>query len=452
VLVGYQNSKVAQRTVGQMIFGGLETRGKLPVSIGKHFKEGFGINSTNLMRLSYSIPESVGMSSKKLKRIDSLVKIVVSEKMAPGAQVLIARHGKVVYQKSFGFHTYDKKQAVLNSDLYDLASLTKIVGGLPLIMKSEEIGLLGLETTLEALLPEYKGTNKDTLTVKEMLSHTARLKAWIPFYKETLDSVTKKTLPQYYRKSKSQQFSIEVAENLYLNTAYKDSIYKKIKEVAQREKSGYKYSGLAFYIFKKYLESKFVIGMDEMADSFFYEPLGANSLTYNPLKKFSAKRIVPSEKDTYFRYQTLRGHVHDMGAAMMGGVSGNAGLFSNANDLAKFMQMYLQDGFYGGHRYLEEKTLKKFNKRYFKKAKVRRGLGFDKPQLKKEIRSTCGCVSDNSFGHSGFTGTYAWADPDSGLLYVFLSNRTYPTMDNNKLGEKDIRTIIQGFAVDAIEE
>ena len=452
VLVGYQNSTIVQKTVAQMIFGGLETKGKLPVSIGEFFPEGSGLNSTNLMRLSYSIPESVGMNSIKLNKIDSLMKIVISDKMAPGGQVLIARHGKVVYQKSFGFHTYEKKTAVDNNDIYDLASLTKIIGGLPLIMKSEEIGLFDLETTLKELLPEYNESNKDTLTVKEMLSHTARLKAWIPFFMGTIDSITKKPLDTYYSKIKDSIHSIEVAKNLYLRTDYKDSIYQKIKEVEQRETLGYKYSGLAFYIFKKYLESNFDMGMDAMANSYFYKPLGANTLTYNPLLKFPKDRIVPSEKDNYFRFQTLKGHVHDMGAAMMGGISGNAGLFSNANDVAKFMQMYLQEGFYGGHRYLESKTLKKFNKRYFKTKEVRRGLGFDKPQLNPDILSTCGCVSDNSFGHSGFTGTYAWADPDTGLLYVFLSNRTYPTMDNNKLGKEDIRTKIQGFAVDAIIE
>lgn len=452
VVVAYQNSKFAQEATAQMIFGAMETKGKLPVSIGNHFKEGVGLHSVNLMRLSYAMPESVGISSNKLKSIDSLVKYAISEKMTPGAQVLIARHGKVVYEKSFGFHTYKEKRAVKNRDMYDLASLTKILGGLPLLMKAEESGMFNLEDTLADLLPEYKGSNKDTLTVKEILSHTARLKAWIPFYLKTLDSITHRPLLKYYSNSKNGEYSIKVANDLYLRTDYRDSIFENIRAVDQREKSGYKYSGLAFFMFKKYIESNFNKGMDEVLDTNFYKLLGAETLCFNPLNRFDSERIVPSEIDTYFRHQELKGTVHDMGAAMMGGVNGNAGLFANANDVAKMMQLFLQDGYYGGHRYLEAKTVKKFNTRYYENDSIRRGLVFDKPQLDPEVLSTCGCMSDNSFGHSGFTGTYTWADPDTGLLYVFLSNRTYPTMDNNKLGEEDIRTRIQQIAVDAIIE
>ena len=242
VVVAYQNSSYAQQVTAQMIFGALETKGKLPVSIGGFFKEGHGLMSTNLMRLSYSIPEAVGMNSKKLKRIDSLVTYAIDEKMTPGAQVLVARHGKVIYQKSFGSHTYERKQVVQNSDIYDLASLTKILGGAPMIMKGEENGMFDLDDTLADILPEYVGSNKDTLTIKEVLSHTARLKAWIPFYLETLDSVTHTPLPKYYSQQKSGQFSIKVTEDLYLRTDYRDSIYENIRTIDQREKVGYKYS------------------------------------------------------------------------------------------------------------------------------------------------------------------------------------------------------------------
>ena len=452
VVLAYQNSKFAQDITAQMIFGALETKGKLPVSIGSYFKEGTGLNSINLMRLSYAIPESVGLSSNKLKRIDSLVNYAIAEKMTPGAQVLVARHGVVVYEKSYGYHTYKKNNAVKNSDIYDLASLTKILGGLPLIMMAEEDGMFNLQSTLSELLPEYKGSNKDTLTVMEMLSHTARLKAWIPFYLKTLDSISHKPLAKYYSDTLSSRYAVKVADKMYLRIDYIDSIYKSIKNVEQREQVGYKYSGLPFYIFKKYIESRLDQSMDTILAANFYKPLGAETLGFNPLDKIDKENIVPSEIDTYFRQQELQGSVHDMGAAMLGGVSGNAGLFSNANDIAKMMQMYLQEGYYGGHRYLKSTTLDTFNTRYYEKDSVRRGLGFDKPQIDPEDKNTCGCVSENSFGHSGFTGTYAWADPDTGLLYVFLSNRTYPTMDNNKLGDEDIRTKIQQLVVDAILE
>jgi beta-N-acetylhexosaminidase len=452
ILVAYQNNETAQDIAAQMLFGALETQGKLPVSIGNDFKEGTGLSSVNLMRLGYAVPEAVGMNSVKLQKIDSILQLVVKEKMAPGAQVLVARHGKVVYQRNVGYHTYEKEKMVQGTDVYDLASLTKILGALPLIMRAEETGMLSLDTSLEALLKHYKGTNKDTLTVKQLLSHTARLKAWIPFYLKTLDSVSHRPLQKYYRNKPNESYTIEVAKDLYLRTDYRDSLYLELRNVEQRSMPGYQYSGLPFFIFNTYLEENLSSGMKETLHADFFSQLGANTLGYHPLERMSKEKIIPSEQDDYFRYQKLQGYVHDMGAAMLGGVSGNAGLFGNANDVAKVMQMFLQEGIYGGHRYLEAKTLNKFNKRHFEKDAVRRGLGFDKPQIDTEVKSTCGCVSDNSFGHSGFTGTFAWADPDSGLLYVFLSNRTYPTMENNKLGEEDIRTKIQQLAEEAITD
>lgn len=452
VLVSYQNSRIAQNISAQMIFGGLSTKGKLPVSINNEFSEGFGLQSTDLKRLSYGIPEEVGMSSEKLNRIDSIAKIVIDSTMAPGMQVLVARYGKVIFRKNYGYHTYNNIQKVKNTDLYDLASLTKILGGLPLIMKAEEEGKFTIDNTLGELMPILKGSNKDTVTVKEALSHYGRIKAWIPYYIHTIDTITKKPLTKYYRKRRSKKFSIKVAENLYLRSDYKDTIYQLIANVEQYKKLAYRYSGLPFYLFKYYLEQQYQQPLNVLDDKYFYKPLGARSLTYKPTEKFATYNIVPTEDDNYYRHQLLRGYVHDMGAAMLDGVSGNAGLFSNSNDVAKMMQMYLQGGYYGGKRYFKTETLEKFNHRYYKKDSVRRGLGFDKPQLDPEIMATCGCVSSKSFGHSGFTGTYTWADPDSQIVYVFLSNRVYPTMTNNKLGEKDIRTKVQKLIQEAIIE
>ncbi|MBE0422706.1 MAG: serine hydrolase [Lutibacter sp.] len=452
ILVSYQNSSVSQEISAQIIFGSIEAKGKLPVSIKKIFPEGTGINTTNLMRLSYSIPEEVGMSSKLLEKIDSVTKIVVDSLMAPGGQVLVARYGKVIYHKSFGYQTYDKKQAVKLTDLYDLASVTKIIGALPLIMKSEETGLLKLDETLGELLPYLKGSNKDTITLKEALSHVAKIKPWIPYYLETIDSITKKPFPNLYRTKKSEGFTIKITENLYLIDSYTDTIYKRIAEVPQLKEEGYKYSGLLFYLFKKYLKDTFHQEMDELNNENFYKPLGATTLGYNPLGKFNTSEIAPTEVDNYYRHQILQGDVHDMGAAMMNGVSGNAGLFSNSNDLAKMMQMYLQKGYYGGKRYFETKTIDKFNHRYFENDSIRRGLGFDKPDFNPKISAASKYASSNSFGHSGFTGTYTWVDPDNGILYVFLSNRVFPTMNNNKLGDKNIRTEIHNLIYEAIIE
>ena len=450
VLVAYQNSEIAQEITAQTIFGAIEATGKLPVSIKNEFPVGTGIITKSLQRLQYSIPEAVGMSSKKLARIDSVATVVLEEKMSPGLQVLVARKGVVVYEKSFGYHTDKKKNPVKNSDVYDVASLTKILASLPMLIKAEEEKKIALSSSVRKIVPRFKKSNKDTVTVQEILSHYGQLKAWIPFYKLTQDSITNKNLKKFYRAKKTKKFTIKVAEDLFLNSSYKDSIYKYIRDAEQREKPGYKYSDLGYYIFKEALEKRYKKDLNVLVDDEFYEPLGANRMSYLPLAKFDKLSIVPSEKDSYFRHQLLHGYVHDMGAAMLGGVGGHAGLFANSHDVAKMMQLYLQKGYYGGKRYFKAATFDKFNKRYYSDKKVRRGLGFDKPQLDSTIMATCGCVSDESFGHSGFTGAYTWADPVSGILYVFLSNRVFPTMENYGLVDQDIRTKIQQIIQEAI--
>jgi len=452
VVLGYQNSIYSQELTAQKIFGALETKGKLPVGIGNHFPAASGLFSHSLKRLSYGIPEEVGMSSHMLQHIDSIANEVVTQEMAPGMQVLVARYGKVVYQKSFGFFTADKKQKVKNTNLYDLASITKILGGLPLFMKAEEEALFNLDDSMGNLMPALKGTNKDNISIKKALAHFGQLKAWIPFYINTLDSISKEPLKKYYSTKKSKKFSIKIAEKLYLRSDYQDTIFQRIADSELREKPGYKYSGLIFYLVKDYAQRTFKEKMEVLNDKLLYKPIGATNLTYKPLEKFPKENIVPTEIDDYYRNQLLQGTVHDMGAAMMDGVSGNAGLFGNSNDVAKIMQMYLQEGFYGGKRYFKSKTINKFNTRYFEKDSVRRGLGFDKPQLNPEVLATCGCMSDKSFGHSGFTGTYTWADPETELLYVFLSNRVYPNMNNMKLVDENIRTKTQQFIIDAIKK
>ena len=257
-----------------------------------------------------------------------------------------------------------------------------------------------------------------------MLSHYARLRPWEPFYYKTLDSVTKRPSNLYYRNKRSKKFNIEVTKNLFLRSDYKDSINGIIKDSELLERQRYRYSDFPYYILKKFIEKHYDKRLDELVQNHVYQSLGANNTLYNPYHKISSKKIVPTEVDDYYRHQKVHGFVHDMGAAMQDGVGGHAGVFSNANDVAKIMQMYLQKGFYGGKRYFKPETISKFNTCYFCDKKNRRGVGFDKPQLGDQ-GPTCGCVSMSSFGHSGFTGTYAWADPDEELVYVFLANRTY---------------------------
>ncbi len=449
IVFSYQNSEVAQRKSAQIIFGALPVKGKLPVSVGDYFKLGDGVAYKSIKRLGYTIPERVGMSSKKLKKVDSVANVAVDSMMTPGIQLLIARKGKVIYNKNFGNHTYEGKNKVSFNDIYDVASLTKILATLPLVMEMEEKGVISLDTPLSELLSEYKDSNKANVTIKQMLSHYARLRPWEPFYYHTLDSVSKRPSDEYYSTSRSKKFNIEVAKNLYLRTDYQDSIPKIIKESELLERLRYRYSDFPYYILKKYIEEYYDKGLDALVQNRFYQPLGANYTIYNPYRKISSKHIVPTEIDDYYRYQKVHGYVHDMGAAMQNGVGGHAGVFSNANDVAKIMQMYLQKGYYGGKRYLKAETIDKFNTCYFCKKDNRRGVGFDKPQLEEE-GPTCGCLSMTSFGHSGFTGTYAWADPEEEIVYVFLANRTYPHAGRNRLLKENIRTEIQRFIYEAI--
>jgi beta-glucosidase-like glycosyl hydrolase/CubicO group peptidase (beta-lactamase class C family) len=449
IIVSYQNSKVSQQLSAQLIFGAREGKGMLPVSLGEDFPVHTSIETPYLERLQYGIAESVGLDSEKLKRIDTLAQGGVWADMMPGAQILVARKGKVIYNKNFGHHTQDRKNSVRDDDIYDVASLTKILATLPMIMELVDRGIITMDTKLSEMLPEYKNSNKANLTLKELLTHTARLRAWIPFYGNTMDSLTLLPNTKYYASEKSKKFAIRVADEMYMRTDYKDSIFELIRDSDLRARSGYKYSDLPYYLLMKYLEDFYGTSLDKLVQRNLYESLGANYTTYNPLEKFTKDDIVPTENDNYFRMQKVHGYVHDQGAAMLGGVCGHAGLFSNANDVAKIMQMYLWKGSYGGKRYLKPEVIDAFNTCYFCEDDIRRGVGFDKPQL-GDVGPTCGCVSMTSFGHSGFTGTFTWADPEEEIVYVFLSNRTYPTADNRKIISSNLRSNIQEAIYKAI--
>lgn len=450
IVVSYQNSEISQKLSAQLIFGAREAKGKLPVSLTEGFPVNTSFKTKSLRRLQYGTPESVGVNSYKLQKIDSLAEVGLSEKMFPGAQIVVARKGKVIYQKSFGYHEYNKKNKVTDYSVYDLASLTKILASLPLVMQLVDQDQLEMDTKLSELLPEYKNSNKADITLKEMLSHYARLKAWIPFYRSTLNTAGSGVSSKYYSNVASKDYNIEVAKNLYLRRDYKDTIFNEIRDSELYSRLRYKYSDLPYYILKKYFEKTYQKPLELIVQEKIYEPLGANYTTYHPLEKFGKDDIPPTEQDNIFRKQKVQGYVHDQGAAMLGGVGGHAGLFSNANDVAKLMQMYLWKGFYGGTRLFNPDILDLFNKCYYCKDDVRRGVGFDKPQL-GSVGPTCGCVSMTSFGHSGFTGTFAWADPEEEIVYVFLSNRTFPNAENRKLIKSDLRSKIQEAIYEAIE-
>jgi len=448
IIISYQNSKVYQKKSAQLIFGAIESTGILPVSIGKLFSAGQGLELNKINRLSYGLPESVNLRSDKLNKIDSLAQIAIDSSMTPGMQILVAKDGKVVYDKNFGYLTYKKKQRVNHNTIYDIASLTKILVTLPIVMKMVEQGKLSLDTKLKEIIPQYVNSNKSDKTIKEILSHFANLKSWIPFYKSTLDTVNKLPNPLYYKKSFSNEYNIKVTENLYLLSSFKDSININIKN-SELNNDKYKYSDLPYYILKEYIENYYSSDLSSIIDSQMNNKMGLTHSSFFPREINSLDNIAPTEIDDYFRFQEIRGTVHDMGAAMQGGIGGHAGLFSNVNDIAKIMQMFIQDGEYGGERYLNKSTIDLFNKCYYCSEENRRGVGFDKPQI-EEDGPTCGCVSMNSFGHSGWTGTYTWADPDEKIVYVFLSNRSYPNSVENKLLKNNIRTDIQKLIYESI--
>lgn len=450
LIVSYQNNATAQVVSAELIFGAISAKGKLPVSISPEFKVNFGLSTEKLDVLGFSTPENVGMSSSILSKIDGIAQKAMNGKMTPGMQILVARKGKVIYQKSFGYHTYDKEIKVSNSDIYDLASLSKIIGTLPNVMQQYDQGKLNMQTPLDSMLPIFRNSNKKDIYFKELLSHYARLQAWYPFYKNTIDK-NGNPLDQYYRKVSDANFSIKIADSLYLRTDYQDTILKIIVDSKLLPKKEYKYSDFTFMILKEYLERVTGKKLDVLSTENFFQPLGLNNTMYNPIGKIDKNSIVPTEVDTYFRHQTIQGYVHDMGAAMQGGVAGHAGLFSNSMDVAKMMQLYLQKGSYGGKRYFSEKTFDDFNQCYYCAEGNRRGVGFDKPQLGNS-GPTCGCASMTSFGHTGFTGTMAWADPDKEIVYVFLSNRTYPNESINKLSKENIREDIQSVIYEAIDD
>src|SRR5690554_2332661 len=447
IVIGYQNNRFAFEAVSNALFGYANANGKIPVSIGTHFDEGRGIILDGDANFQQSTAGLEGVNINRLKEIDEIGNRMVHQKLAPGAQILVLKGGKVVYDKTFGTLDYENNKTVTQQTIYDLASLSKILGTLPVIMKMYEDKQIRFEDRLGDLLPEFKNSDKSNITVKELLTHQSGLVAWIPFYKSTLDEDGKPD-KALYNTGYSKEFPTQVSENLYLKAGYKSEMIDQIKESKLGTKK-YVYSDLNFILLQQIVERNYRQPLELLLQKYFIEPMGLKSLTYHPLVKMDVSKIAPTETDRYYRYTKIQGYVHDMGAAMMGGVAGHAGLFGNAYDVAQMMQLFLDGGMYNGKRLLSQATLDAFNTCYYCASGNRRGAGFDKPQLEKS-GPTCGCTSKRSFGHTGFTGTMAWADPEHDLVYVFLSNRTYPIANENRLSRANIREDIQQIIYDSI--
>ncbi len=444
IVVAYEEHDESEAAAAMCVSGQLPFLGKLPVSAGG-FQAGTGIVGEVQQGLIISDPEKMNIKTDVLQEIDKIVQDAIDKGAMPGCQIVLAQHGKVFYNKSFGYHTFEKTQPVLNSDIYDLASLTKILATTAAVMKLFGEDRIMLEDQIEKHLPWMENSPVGKLTVLEIMTHQSGLISWIPFYKSI--TATDSLRSVYFADQYSEEFSVPVAENLWMLTSYRDSIFQRILN-SNLQRKRYKYSDLGFYLLKELVESMSGYSFEEYLRLSFYQPMQLYTMTFNPLNKFSKDRIIPTENDQVFRNQLVHGFVHDPGAALLGGVAGHAGLFANAMDVASMMQMFLDYGTYAGHRYLDSMAVVKFTARQF--TNNRRGIGFDRPAGANNSGNTSDQASSLSFGHTGFTGTFAWADPKHGLVVVFLSNRIHPDAENKKLMSLEVRKKVQELAYKAI--
>ena len=440
LLVAYQDNADAYDAVVQILFGAFGASGRLPVSANYKFPAHSGLTTSVNKSLRYNPFENTGIHDEDLAAVDSIIQSGLDKKAYPGCQVLIAKGGNVIYRKAFGNSDYVNNQKVKNDDLYDLASVTKVAATTLSIMQLYDRGEVNLDEPLSHTLKYLENTNKNKITIREIMTHQSGLVAWIPFYQKTMQN--NKPDSALYASVYSEKFPFRVAEGMYLRKDYKQIILDSIIRSPLSEKKEYRYSDLGFILLQQYIEQVTNQSLDVFVNDQFYKPLGLHTLTYEPRDHFPLSRIIPTEIDTMFRHQLVHGDVHDQAAAMFGGVAGHAGLFGTSNDMAVLLQLLLQNGFYGGKQYLKPETVTLFTQRQFKGN--RRGLGFDKPQLiPSEVGPACEEAPVSSYGHTGFTGTYIWADPDNDLIIVFLSNRVNPHAEPNKLVQLGIRTEIQ---------
>ncbi|MCB2379767.1 serine hydrolase [Hymenobacter sp. BT635] len=452
LVCGYEDNYPSQLVVPQVLFGALPAKGRLPVTVSPALKAGLGLPTPDFRRLRYATPESQGLDSRVLSQIDNIALESVAYAAAPGCQVLVAKDGAVVFDKSYGYCTYDKTQPVENTTLYDLASVTKVAGTLQAVMYLKDQGKINLDAKVADYLPELKTSNKKDMTVRDVLLHQAGLKPGIPTWERTVSKTGLK--PTFYASTRSDDFPNEVAPGTFSTKAVDDSVWTWIvrSSMLPKVKGKYpiEYSDLSFMVLKRLSEKVLNEPIDVFLARTFYKPLGLASMTYNPLERFPKSCIAPTENDTYFRKTQLQGTVHDQAAALLGGVAGHAGLFANANDLAILMQMDLQNGRYGGQRYFQAPVVTEFARSQV--AGNKRGLGWDHGNPEKPEGPTSNLSPASTFGHTGFTGTCVWMDPENKILYIFLSNRVYPDGGNNKLRQYNIRTRIHDVIYKSLQK
>ncbi|AFM03766.1 beta-glucosidase-like glycosyl hydrolase [Bernardetia litoralis DSM 6794] len=441
LVAAYVDNKIMQKSVPQVLFGAVKTQGRVPVSAGDKIKEGDGFTTKSLGRLRYSdYPEGTGMNSKYLnERIDWLANEAIKYRATPGCQVLIIKDSTVIFQKSYGNFKYDKKQKVENESIYDLASLTKIVATVPAMMQLVSDKKIDLDVPISTYLTELDSSEKGKVTARQLLMHRGGYHGNMPGWFETFSNET--NYNKYYSNHCDEEYCEEIAPHLYAKAGLKDSIWNWVIESPMRNKRAdgsysYRYSDRGFYMLNQLVARVSGTSLDYLVENTFYNSLGL-STAYHPLRRYDKSVIVPSSVDNLFRKDEVRGIVHDYSAAILGGVSGHAGTFSNANDIGILMQTFLQGGNYGGVQYFDKEVVEEFTRRQLEGG--RRALGFDMSMKGRKIPATI-YASENTFGHTGFTGTAAWADADKGIVFIFLANRTYPDETNRKLVTKGIRT------------
>ncbi len=444
IIVTYGENDQSQDFAAQLIFGAIGSDSKLPVTINSKYTEGSGYVVHDIGRIKYGMPEEEGIKSSLLKsKIDSFANLGIRQKMFPGCQILVSKNGNVIFQEGFGYYTYEQLKPVTNESVYDLASLTKIIGPLPLIMKLVSDSIWKLDVPFSQYWDGFTNTNKQEIALRSILAHQARFKPALSLVYNVMKPRNQKN---YLRDRPSYDFPTRIATNLYIRKNFNQELYQAVAESELLPSSKYEYTDLPFYLFPEVLANYFGTSYELAHRTKFLMPLGATGLFYNPYQHFREEEVVPTEVDLSFRKELIQGYVHDEGAAMLGGVSGNAGLFGTTNDLVKVLQFYLNEGRYGDFVFLQSAVMNEFTKTHFTGS--RRGLGFDKPAINNHLRDIEDAypaisVSDKSFGHTGFTGTMVWVDPSNKMIFIFLSNRIFPSRDNRKLIETNFRPKLQ---------
>jgi beta-N-acetylhexosaminidase len=452
IIACYDDDEITQQTAADLLIGRFAAKGKLPVTVCEYFKYGTGITTSKL--LTEVVPSAVGLNADKLETIDSIVEDGIKKKAFPGGVVLIAKDGKIVFNKSYGHLTYGGFQPVYRETIYDMASVTKIMATTLSVMKLYEEGKIEFQKTIGDYLPWTKGSDKENLKLWGLLLHQAGLKSFIPFYKETIDSLhNNEASGKFYTFKKDSAYSIRVAENLFMRSDWRDTMYNRILQSELGPSYRYVYSDNDFIFLGKIVEAVSGTTLDDYVKTNFYDKLGLTATGYLPRNRYPLVYIAPTEKETGFRNQVLQGDVHDPGAAMFGGVAGHAGLFSNAYDMALLAQLLLNGGVFNGQQFFKQQTIDYFTAYHSEIS--RRGLGFDKPEkdnLTRKDPYPCLSASAKTFGHTGFTGTCVWMDPAHNLTFIFLSNRVNPDGGaNNKLGQMNIRPKIMETIYEAMK-